>query len=146
MAFLPQIPDADDNYGMIYNKPETEAEKNMQELWMARRRQEAFDWKTQQHLALVMDRLALHKSRLETDALRRKESSNNTQKPRPLTTSELGNAHLREESPTKTNPMLCKFSGQRATSSGTCITCHTTALITIIVTVVAIIVYHCYHH
>mmetsp|Transcript_15665 Transcript_15665/g.21440 ORF Transcript_15665/g.21440 Transcript_15665/m.21440 type:complete len:733 (+) Transcript_15665:63-2261(+) len=74
-TFLPKIPGAEDNYGMIYNQPETEAEKNMNELWMARRRQEAFEWKTQQHLALVMDRLALHKSRLETDALRRQESS-----------------------------------------------------------------------
>lgn len=70
-SFLPKIPDASDNYGMIYNVPETEAEKNMHELWMARRRQEAFEWKTQQHLALVMDRLALHRSRLESDALRR---------------------------------------------------------------------------
>lgn len=32
---------------------------------------QAFEWKTQQHLSLVMDRLALHKSRLESDALRR---------------------------------------------------------------------------
>ena len=56
---------------MVYNKPETEAERTMHELWMARRRQEAFEFKTQQHLALVMDRLALHKSRLESDALRR---------------------------------------------------------------------------
>jgi hypothetical protein len=40
-AFLPKIPSgANDNYGMIYNKPETEAEKNMNELWMAKRRQE----------------------------------------------------------------------------------------------------------
>ncbi len=32
---------------------------------------QAFEWKTQQHLALVMDRLALHKSRLESESLRR---------------------------------------------------------------------------
>ena len=38
--FLPKIPGADDNYGMLYNKPESEAEKTMHELWMARRRQE----------------------------------------------------------------------------------------------------------
>lgn len=74
-SFLPKIPGADDNYGMVYNKPETEAEKKMHELWLARRRQEAFEWKTQQHLALVMDRLALHKARLESDALRRVESN-----------------------------------------------------------------------
>lgn len=71
---LPKMPGtADDSYGMIYNKPETEAERTMNELWLARRRQEAFEWKTQQHLALVMDRLALHKSRLESDALRKQE-------------------------------------------------------------------------
>ena len=39
-SFLPKIPGAADNYGMVYNKPETEAEKNMHELWMAKRRQE----------------------------------------------------------------------------------------------------------
>jgi hypothetical protein len=38
--FLPKVPGADENFGMIYNKPETENERNMQELWMARRRQE----------------------------------------------------------------------------------------------------------
>ena len=99
-----KIPGVEDNYGMMYNPPETEAERTMNELWVARRRQEvrmiaiitiniqyilvylmmkkmimmimmvcyqAFEWKTQQHLALVMDRLALHKSRLEAEALRR---------------------------------------------------------------------------
>ena len=44
-TFLPKIPGAEDNYGMIYNKPETEAEKNMNELWMARRRQEVRTYK-----------------------------------------------------------------------------------------------------
>lgn len=39
-SFLPKIPGANDNYGMVYNKPETEAEKNMHELWLARRKQE----------------------------------------------------------------------------------------------------------
>lgn len=39
-GFLPKIPGAEDNYGMMYNVPETEAEKTMHELWMARRRQE----------------------------------------------------------------------------------------------------------
>jgi hypothetical protein len=39
-SFLPKIPGADENYGLIYNKPETEAEKNMNELWLARRKQE----------------------------------------------------------------------------------------------------------
>jgi hypothetical protein len=58
---------------MVFNKAETEAEKNMNELWVARRRQEAFDWKTKQHILLVMDRLALQKSRRETDSLRRQE-------------------------------------------------------------------------
>ena len=39
-SFLPKIPGAEENYGMIYNKPETDAEKKMHELWMAKRRQE----------------------------------------------------------------------------------------------------------
>lgn len=63
--------DPSSNYGLIYHKPETEAEKNMHQLWMARRRQEMFDWKSQQQVDLVMNRLALHKSRLESNALRR---------------------------------------------------------------------------
>lgn len=71
---LPKVPGAEDNYGMLYNKPETAAEKTMNELWLARRQQEAFQHKTQQQLAIVMDRLALHRSRLESDALRRQES------------------------------------------------------------------------
>eukprot|EP01039_Chlorochromonas_danica_P007258 gene7258-8027_t len=72
---LPSIPTAQQNYGLLHSKPETDAEKNMNELWLARRRQEAFQFKTQQQLAVVMDRLALHKSRLESDALRRQETS-----------------------------------------------------------------------
>lgn len=39
-SFLPKIPGAAENYGMVYNAPETEAEKTMHELWLARRRQE----------------------------------------------------------------------------------------------------------
>lgn len=39
-SFLPKIPGAEENYGMLYNVPETDAEKAMHELWMARRRQE----------------------------------------------------------------------------------------------------------
>jgi hypothetical protein len=70
-SFLPKIPGADDNYGMLFNKPETEAEKQMHELWMARRRQEAFEWKTQQHLTMVLDRLELQRSRMEADSLRK---------------------------------------------------------------------------
>jgi len=74
-SFLPKIPGADDNYGMMYHKPESEAERQMHELWLARRQQEAFNWKSQQHMHLVMDRLALHKARLESDSLRRQESN-----------------------------------------------------------------------
>ena len=74
-SFLPKISGAEENYGMMHHKPETEVEIKMHELWLARRRQEAFEWKTQQHLKLVMDRLALHKSRLESDSLRRQESN-----------------------------------------------------------------------
>eukprot|EP01038_Epipyxis_sp_PR26KG_P004770 gene4770-6692_t len=89
-SFLPKIPGAEENYGLIYNVPTTEAEKNMHEMWMARRRQEAFEWKTQQHLALVMDRLALHRSRLESDALRRQESTKmlKSSKSRPQTVND----------------------------------------------------------
>lgn len=36
----PPMYSEDANYGLIYNKPETEAEKTMNELWIARRRQE----------------------------------------------------------------------------------------------------------
>jgi len=74
-GFLPKVPGAEDNYGMVYHKPETDAERQMHELWLARRQQEAFNWKSQQHMALVMDRLALHKARLESDSLRRQESN-----------------------------------------------------------------------
>lgn len=63
------------DFGLLHYTPETEAEKTMHTLWLARRRQEAFEWKTQQQLAVAMDRLAVHKSRLESDALRRQESS-----------------------------------------------------------------------
>lgn len=55
--------------------PETEAEKVMHELWIARRRQEAFEWKARQNLNLIMDRRDLHRSRLESEALRREETS-----------------------------------------------------------------------
>mmetsp|Transcript_1746 Transcript_1746/g.3293 ORF Transcript_1746/g.3293 Transcript_1746/m.3293 type:complete len:693 (-) Transcript_1746:314-2392(-) len=55
--------------------PETEAEKVMHELWLARRRQEAFEWKARQNLNLIMDRRDLHRSRLESEALRREETS-----------------------------------------------------------------------
>ena len=72
-------------------QPETEAELVMHDLWLARRRQEvcsnyemcvdgvltflpqAFEWKAKQNLALIMDRRSLHKSRLESDTLRRLE-------------------------------------------------------------------------
>jgi len=74
-GFLPKVPGAEDNYGMMYHQPETEGEKQMHELWLARRQQEAFNWKSQQHMNLVMDRLALHKARLESDTLRRQESN-----------------------------------------------------------------------
>ena len=70
------VPDSSNNYGMLYHKPDSQSEIQMHDLWVAKRRQEAFDWKTQQHLAVVMDRLAVHKSRMETDALRRQESGN----------------------------------------------------------------------
>ena len=70
-GYFPKVSTNEENYGLLYNKPETESEKNMHELWMAKRRQEAFDWKSQQQLNMVFDRLAVHKSRLETDALRR---------------------------------------------------------------------------
>ena len=40
---FPKIPGAEENYGMVYNRPETAAEKAMHELWMARRRQEVRD-------------------------------------------------------------------------------------------------------
>eukprot|EP01035_Chromulina_nebulosa_P019241 gene19241-25092_t len=63
------------NYGLLYNKPVSEAEKNMNDMWIAKRKQEAFDWKSQQQMSLVMDRLSLQKSRMESDTLRRQEAN-----------------------------------------------------------------------
>lgn len=66
--------DGDDN-GDDDMDGETEAERRMNALFIAKRRQQAFEWKAKQQYALVMDRRALHLSRLESDALRRTESS-----------------------------------------------------------------------
>ena len=51
-----QVPDSSNNYGMIYHKPDSEGEMMMHELWVAKRRQEAFDWKTQQVIATYFPR------------------------------------------------------------------------------------------
>lgn len=72
-------------YGMIYNVPESDAEKGMHELFIAKRMQEAFEWKAQQQLALVLDRRDAHLSRLESDALRRTETSSTFGKASTLT-------------------------------------------------------------
>jgi hypothetical protein len=88
---LPKIPGAEENYGMVHHVPESDAERNMHELWMARRRQEvyfdtthsllilfilcylvkAFEWKAKQQMNVVLDRLALQKSRMESEGLRK---------------------------------------------------------------------------
>jgi hypothetical protein len=102
--FLPKVKGAEDNYGMMYHKPESEAELAMHELWLARRQQEAFNWKSQQHMNLVMDRYALHKSRLESDSLRRQESNSfmrANSDPRP---------HSAEETRQPTNARFTGFS------------------------------------
>lgn len=71
---IPQPKQVDDgNFGLLYHRPETEAEKSMHEMWLAKRRQEAFDWKAQQQIDLVMNRIAIRKSRSDTEALRRQE-------------------------------------------------------------------------
>ena len=104
VALLPKIPDADAT-GPMGHPPVSDVEKSMHELWLARRRQEAFDWKTQQHMALVMDRMELHRSRLESDALRRQESNTYlNRKPgmRPYSAGDVGSRfapHLRSNSP-----------------------------------------------
>ena len=76
---LPQLPgpdgSADEHYGLMYHKPETEAEIKMHDLWIAKRREEAFQWKAQQQLTLVLDRMAMHRSQLESDLLRRHETA-----------------------------------------------------------------------
>ena len=108
--FLPKIPGAEDNYGMMYHKPETEAEMAMHELWLARRQQEAFNWKSQQHMNLVMDRYALHKSRLESDSLRRQES-NTFLRSRP------GTAELRPHSANESMGLAARFTGFSRPSS-----------------------------
>lgn len=73
-SLLPKLPTQESNYGMLYHKPESESEIIMHEMWLARRRQEAFDWKAQQQITLLMDRIGLHKSRVESEALRKQES------------------------------------------------------------------------
>lgn len=60
-----------DNYGMVHHIPESEEEITMHELWIAKRKQEIFDSRSQQQINLVMDRLAMNKSRHESDVLRR---------------------------------------------------------------------------
>ena len=106
-VLLPKIPDSD-TQGGPHPHPANDAERTMHELWLARRRQEAFDWKTQQHMSLVMDRLELHKSRLESDALRRQETNSYLKQPsggtavRPFSASDIGSRfapHLRAHSP-----------------------------------------------
>ena len=76
---LPHLPGeegaAEEQYGLMYHTPETEAEIKMHDLWIAKRREEAFHWKAQQQLSLVLDRMALHRSQLESDMLRRHEVS-----------------------------------------------------------------------
>ena len=76
---LPHLPGeegaAEEQYGLMYHTPETEAEIKMHDLWIAKRREEAFHWKAQQQLTLVLDRMALHRSQLESDMLRRHEVS-----------------------------------------------------------------------
>lgn len=39
-SLLPDIPGAEKNYGLLFHKPESEAEIMMHEMWLARRRQE----------------------------------------------------------------------------------------------------------
>lgn len=56
-------------------EPVSEAEKIMHDLWLARRQQEAFEWKARQNVDLMMDRRALSKSRLESEELRKQETS-----------------------------------------------------------------------
>ncbi len=104
--FLPKIPGAEDNYGMMYHKPESDAEMAMHELWLARRQQEAFNWKSQQHMNLVMDRYALHKSRLESDSLRRQES-NTFLRSRPVTSED----HHRPHSADESGGLAARFTG-----------------------------------
>ena len=80
--YLPTLPQlhgpegsAEEEYGLMYYKPETEAELKMHDLWIAKRREEAFHWKAQQQLTLVLDRMALHRSAQESDLLRRHETA-----------------------------------------------------------------------
>jgi len=72
---LPRLPGGDgaaeEHYGLMYHKPETEAEIRMNDLWVSKRREEAFQWKAKQQMALMMDRMSLHKSRMESDLLSR---------------------------------------------------------------------------
>ena len=47
----------------------------MNELWVSKRREEAFQWKAKQQLTLMLDRMSLHRSRLESDLLMRHETA-----------------------------------------------------------------------
>jgi hypothetical protein len=97
LPILPQLPgsegSAEEHYGLMYHKPGTEAECNMHDLWIAKRRQEAFNYKAQQQLSLVLDRMAMHRSQLESDLLRRHE-----------TAAYLRGANTRPKSPVQDTP------------------------------------------
>lgn len=54
-GMFPKIPGAEENYGMQHNVPESDAEKAMHELWMARRRQEVRFSKLQRHFAAMVN-------------------------------------------------------------------------------------------
>ncbi len=58
-------------YGIRIDEPISEAERTMHELWLAKRQQEAFEWKARQNVDIVMDRRSLDRSRAESEVLRR---------------------------------------------------------------------------
>ena len=73
---LPQLNGGDGNaieqcYGLMYHRPESAAEVKMNDLWVSKRREEAFEWKSKQQMTLMLDRMSLHRSRLESDLLTR---------------------------------------------------------------------------
>ena len=77
--YLPKLPQlhggdgaaVEQCYGLMYHRPESAAEVKMNDLWVSKRREEAYAWKSKQQMTLMLDRMSLHRSRLEADLLTR---------------------------------------------------------------------------
>ena len=93
--------------------PENETERVLHELFVARRRQEAFEWKARQNMNLVMDRRDLHRSRLDSEVLRREETSSFLAAPQNLEDITGSNESLFSETSKYVPSMRRPLSGKR---------------------------------